>query len=334
MRRPPPFAALALGVFAAAAPARADDGAEAARALREHDFRGACVHAERAGGLLGEAILADALVELGQVDAAEAVVERMPPGGLAYFRASYLLHLRGDDDRALELMRAARESLDPRASHTTHTEIGDLLWLRGDLEGAKREYERAARALPQGAAYAGLGRIAAARGELEEASRCFEQAATLGDPALISELAFVRDAAGRKDDARRAVERGVEIGRADPKLARSLALLLADHALDVEHAVDLAAREVADRPSIHSWDALSWALLAAGKPAEAYVCATRATALGTKEPLLLFHAGMAAAAAGKREEARARLGEALRLNPAFHVKFAAVARERLRQLEK
>jgi hypothetical protein len=47
---------------------------------------------------------------------------------------------------------------------------------------------------------------------------------------------------------------------------------------------------------------------------------------------MLFHAGMAAACAGDTASARERLSRALKLNPAFSVRWAPVARRELARL--
>jgi tetratricopeptide (TPR) repeat protein len=314
-----------------------------AAALADHDFArardlAAALLAERPLDAWARGALCDALLELGDLDAAEREVQRFldtRPGAPAYFRAAGVLHLRGETDRALELLRLAADAFDSRAREARAlalVEMGDLRWFRGDLESARADFDRAlALSLFCRRAHVGLGRVAAARGDLEAAIAHLEVGATI--PAELGELAFVHAAANQADDARRAVERGLELGARDPTLARSLALCLADHGLRTEEAVRLAEADVRERPSIHAHDALSWALLAAGRAEAALAAATRATALGTREPLLLFHAGMAAAAAGETARAREWLGAALALNPEFHVHFASRARETLARLE-
>ena len=66
----------------------------------------------------------------------------------------------------------------------------------------------------------------------------------------------------------------------------------------------LAEAELARRPDLYSHDAMAWALARAGRGPEALAHAEQALALGAREPALLFHAGMAARAAGDAVHAR------------------------------
>ena len=58
--------------------------------------------------------------------------------------------------------------------------------------------------------------------------------------------------------------------------------------------------------------------------------ARRALMLGSRDPMFLFHAGMAARAAGERGLARSRLSGALAANPRFSALYAPQARAALR----
>ena len=58
-------------------------------------------------------------------------------------------------------------------------------------------------------------------------------------------------------------------------------------------------------------DAVGWALTRGGRPAAGLRWAHRALALGSRDPLFRHHAGIAALAAGRRDEGRAHLRVAL-----------------------
>ena len=82
-------------------------------------------------------------------------------------------------------------------------------------------------------------------------------------------------------------------------------------------------------PSVRSADALGWALTRAGQPRRpACRWARRALRLGSVDPTFLYHAGMAARAAGRTALARAWLRRALAHNPRFSplVRAAGAAR--------
>jgi tetratricopeptide (TPR) repeat protein len=147
-----------------------------------------------------------------------------------------------------------------------------------------------------------------------------------------AELAAGRTAAARRDLA---------LVRAEEKLLQAngvntdvdLALFEASHG-NPSRAVILARRAWAQAPSVRSADALGWALTRAGRPAAGLRFARRALALGSRDPMFLFHAGLSAQAAGRASEARAYLVESLALNPRFSPLYAPQARRALEELSR
>jgi Flp pilus assembly protein TadD len=111
-----------------------------------------------------------------------------------------------------------------------------------------------------------------------------------------------------------------------------LALFDADHGADAGATVALARAAYARRPSIKAADTLGWALLRAGQVDEARRYANEALRLGTRDALMLYHAGMIAQAQGDAAQARAWLNAALTLNPHFSPLFAPQARQALAAL--
>ena len=70
-----------------------------------------------------------------------------------------------------------------------------------------------------------------------------------------------------------------------------------------------------------------------GKLAEAAAASQKAMQFGTRDSLLLYHAGIIAEGLGQREQARAELKQALEINPHFHLIYANAAQDRLAALE-
>ena len=90
------------------------------------------------------------------------------------------------------------------------------------------------------------------------------------------------------------------------------AVFQADHGSPTDALV--AARAAwAERHSIHTADALGWALHAAGRDRQALRYVRLATRLGTPDPRLLFHRGVVEAALGL-PAAAGHLRSALRLD--------------------
>ena len=138
-------------------------------------------------------------------------------------------------------------------------------------------------------------------------------------PEYVVALGEAELAAGRAGAARRdlalvgAEERLLQANGVNTDV--DLALYEASHGSS-QRAVLLARRAYAAAPSVRSADALGWALTRAGHPASGLRFARRALMLGSRDPLFLYHAGIAARGAGRVPEARRYLSVSVRLNPA------------------
>ena len=113
---------------------------------------------------------------------------------------------------------------------------------------------------------------------------------------------------------------------------REIALFLADHQRDVHRAVEIAERDLRNRQDIYAYDVLAWARYQANDLSGAAEATKQALILGTQDPLLIYHAGMIAAASGDVERARRLLHKSLVINPSFDVPQAPQAAETLHQL--
>ena len=315
--------------------------------LSRHDFSGALADARRARALAPRVnkpfgVLVDALVELGRYDEAAAALQEMAdrrPDLAAYARVSYLRELQGDLDGAASAMRLAVSAGGAAAENVASVQslLGDLELRRGRLAAARLAYRSALARFPGHVpAEAGLARVDAARGQTGRAiarMRAVVARLPLAEHVIALgelELAAGRDAAARRDFALvRAEQRLLAAGGVDTDV--ELALFEADHGSPAR-GVSLARRAWASAPSVRSADALGWALTRAGRPRAALPWARRALALGSKDAMFLFHAGMAAKAADEPALARARLRAALRPNPRFSPLHAPQARRALREL--
>ena len=345
------FYTRAAGVLAAAHRRAPNESAVATGlgtlALARHDFRAALTWGMTAHGLAPEVVrpygvIVDAQVELGRYGAAARTLQRMvdlKPNLASYARVSYLRELHGDLAGALAAMQDAVAAGGDEPENVAYVQslLGDLQFQRGDLAAARLAYGRAAYEFPGYApANAGLARVDAARGRLGPAiARLRGVVERLPLPQYVialgeDELAAGRGAAAKRDLALVGVERRL-LQAAGVNTDAEIALFEADHG-SPQRAVTLARRAYAAAPSVRSADALGWALTAAGHPADGLAYARRALRLGSRDPLFLYHAGMAARAAGAYAAARTYLARALSLNPRFSPLYAPRAARALRSL--
>jgi tetratricopeptide (TPR) repeat protein len=333
----PSFYARADGVLRRALARGPEDAAElveaATLAAGRHDFRAALRLGRRARALQPEAVapypvLVDALVELGRYSAAERTLQRMldlKPSLPAYARVSYFRELHGDLAGAADAMARAASAGGAVSENvaSVQTLLGDLELARGRLGRARRAYAMAVTAFPGYVpAAAGRARLAAARGDLTGAiGRWRRIVDRLPLPEHAIALAEAELAAGRRTAARRdlALVRAQQalVSGAGVNTDLESSVFEADHG-DPRRAVALARRAWQAAPSVRSADALGWALTRAGRPAAGLRWARRALRLGSLDPILLYHAGMAAWAAGRDDEGRRQLRTALAHGLAAH----------------
>jgi tetratricopeptide (TPR) repeat protein len=312
--------------------------------LGKHDFATALETARSAIDLaprsaVARAVEVDALVELGRYDEADEAAAAMLALGsdlTTLSRVSYLAELHGQLDVAVTAMRAATkaEGVAPENLAFTHVQLGNLLVYSGDPQAAAEEYERALELVPGYApALAGQGRLAVADGRLDEAIERFQQAAEIVPlPEYVIALAAAQAAAGRADDA----ARSIDLARTEIQLFEAmgvmvdldLALLEADHG-DPDRALAFAEAAYEATPSVRAADARAWALHRLGRDRDAHTWSDEALRLGSRDPLLRFHAGAIAAALGDDAAARRDLGLALSTDAGFSATHAAEARRLL-----
>ncbi len=287
--------------------------------------------------------LGDAHLELGNYDAAADAYQRMVmlrPDLASYNRAAWFRFLAGDQPGAVAIMKQAISAGSSSMENVAWclVELGKIHFKAGQIDDAARAYQAALRAFPNyHPAFAGVGLIEASRGHWKAAIASYKSAqASTPLPDYSAVLFDIYTAEGNTQEAlkqRQIIEVIDKAGQAAREKAnRNLALIFADHDWNLPHALELAKAELEVRGDIYTYDALAWALLKNGQPVEAEKAMAQALKLDTPEPALLYHAGMIAAANGKKADAAKFLKRALDLNPNFDVRQAPIAQSKLKEL--
>jgi tetratricopeptide (TPR) repeat protein len=283
-------------------------------------------------------VIGDAQTELGMYDEALHTVQTMVdmrPDLSSYSRASYVRELHGDVAGAIEAMQRAVQAGGPNAENTnwTRVQLGTLYFNSGRLADAETQYNEALAFYPGYVhAIAGLAHVHAVRREYDEAIKLYTDVVSRFPlPEYVIALGDVYEAAGRMPEARqqfdlvRAIEQLYIANGVDIDL--ETALFEADHYQDqdMNEILARAQRALDKRSTIYAKDVMAWALYQAGQYAAAYDFSRQALQLGTKDALLLFHAGMIADRLGLIAEAQADLNQALSINPNFSIRYRDLA---------
>ena len=311
--------------------------------LARHDFAGALADARNVlasrGSVRPYGVLVDALAELGRYDEATDVVQDMldrKPNLESYARAAYVRELRGDLPGAVEAMRlaVAAGGAVPENEAYVASLLGDLEFTRGRLSAAAAAYQDSLRRFPGfSRAEVGLARVHAARGRPGRAiDRLRRLVARLPAAPALVELGELELAVGQSSRARRHLALAAEQNRLELEAGvKPDAIFIVqeiDHG-DPRRALRLAREAWIGAPSVRSADAVGWALTRVGRPKAGLLWARRALRLGSRDPNFLFHAGMAAHAAGDDARARRWLGGLLEQTPRFSALRAPQARRAL-----
>jgi tetratricopeptide (TPR) repeat protein len=287
-------------------------------------------------------VIVDAQVELGHYEDAAATAQRMidlRPGLASFARVSYLRELYGDLHGALQAMQQAASEAGPTPENFAYVSVlvGNLRSLNGDRAGAARAYRDALMAFPSYApALAAEGRLAVGDGDLATAIARFRAAADIVPlPEYVIALGEAEEASGdaaaaKQDFALASVE--TRLFKANGVVVDlELALFEADHG-DRAEALALAREAYAERHTVRTADALAWALYRNGDTKGALKLVSEALRLGSRDPLIRYHAGMIEAAAGQKAAARRDLRLALRLDPGFSATAVVLLRAELLKL--
>ncbi len=319
---------------------------QAALLLNFHRFSEALQVAERAQAINPRnhdvyGAMVDALVELGDykraVDAAQTMVD-LRPDTSSYSRISYLRSLHGDTEGAIEAMDMAAKAANPKNPESVawcRVHLGDELMNDGKLKEAEHEYDYALYSFPNyHLALAAKARARYAAGDTDNAIVFYKRAVErVPLPDYIAALGDLYAKVGRADEAKQQydqVEFIEKMGANSGTYSRQLALFWADHDVRLDDALAIAERERAIRNDIYASDILAWCLYKKGRFEEAKTAINEALRLSTRDPRLLYHAGMIALSTGDNKKGADYLKQALAINPSFDILQSDIAKEKVK----
>lgn len=311
--------------------------AKATVLLSQHHFSEALMEGQKASSLnpysaFGYGILTDANLELGNYDKATQMADEMNsirPDLRSYSRISYLREIFGDIAGAREAMKMAVQSGTPGLEQTewSRAYYGKLFELNGDLAHAREQYETALGFRPDYAyALAGLGRIEKANGNFQKAIEYFNKAKiVLQDYSFNDELASIYQELNQNQKAEKELDEALELLGANASTEsqsihghyadREIALLYLKKG-DYNSALKHALAEYNRRPeNIDVNQTLAWVYYMKGEFSEADKKISVAIKTHSKNPVLLYEAGLIKIKSGNHAEGIALMNEALSINP-------------------
>ena len=314
----------------------------AANAITQHRFRDAKTYAEKALALKDKAaasllILADVSLELGDVASAKRILEDFKnKNSFAYLiRKAKVADHEGELDSAILLMEKAyaRVKGNKATAHWTLSNLGDMYGHAGRIEEAYRAYLHVLKEDSRDSyALKGIAWIAFSNDHNTEDSKFIinalaERKRMPEAYLMLAEIAdFERDKAGQMMNLRRFVEMASVPGY-KTMYHKYLANLEADIFKHPEISLQIAEREIANRPTPQSYDLLAWAYYSQKDVEKAFGIATSKIQDQTFEPDALYHLGMIHFAKGNTSTARGYLEQAL----SSEFELGPVVSEKIRQ---
>lgn len=277
-------------------------------------------------------ILTDAFLEDGDYGKAITMADKMAslrPDIRSYSRISYLREIHGDYPGAIEAMKLAVSAGYPGMEQTEwcRMQLGHLYEQTGNLKVANELYSEAIYFRPAFAhAYAGLARIDKANKNYQGAISNLNKALSMNeDFAFQQELTEVYRINNQPEKASEAAQKAIVLlagikGDESSEMHghyadKELALAYLD-AYDYNNALKHALIEYNRRPdNIDVEQTLAWVYYKLGKYDKANECISQAIRTNSKNPVLLFQAGLIKKKVGDSFNGNQLVKQALQTNP-------------------
>lgn len=296
--------------------------------LMQHEFAPALDAAREAlavDSLAQDAVGAwfDAALAVGRYREAESALARLRPGTLAaQVRRAQWLDASGRSDAAYDTFDRICRQLERSGQRPTVvawclTQLAAVEHARRGPEAATALLQRALGVQPgYRGALEGLAHLAAARGEWSRAVELYARIAADAHPDLYLRAAEVAAALGDSARAEQYERRFLAVaGRSENEalFGQALALFYAERGPHwaQDTALALALRDVTRRPTVESYDLLSWVRYRRGEPVPALAASDRARGWGSPTPTMNYHRARILQALDRGAEAAPLLRRAL-----------------------
>ncbi|HEV2150610.1 MAG TPA: hypothetical protein VGR37_24645, partial [Longimicrobiaceae bacterium] len=215
------------------------------------------------------------------------------------------------------------------------TELARLQRERRGADAARAVLREALRVQPgYRGAMEGLADLAHADADWKEAARLYRSIATDAHPDLYLRLAEVHRALGDPSAAAACEQAFLRVAarpQAEALHAHPLALVYAARPSTRDEALGVALRDAGRRPSVESYDVLSWVRFRRGELHEALAASDSASRWGAPSPTMQYRRARILQALGRGGEAAVLMREALRrvdlLEPEARLEVANGTRE-------
>ncbi len=273
-------------------------------------------------------VIFDAQIELGKYDEALNTLQTMidtRPDLSSYSRVSYYRELIGDTRGAIDAMKSAINAGAPHSENTAwcRVQLGNLYLNNGEPDKAENEYNLALIEFPKFyQALSALGRLHLIKNNKTGAIELYKMSLESNPSAeAMIALGDLYRITGQNEKAEEQYQNvrfvSTLLKESGVETDMELALFEADHNSNLDKSLKDAEESVEKNPTIKSYNTLAWIQYKTGNYSEAEKNIVQALRLGTKEPLLYFHAGMIYQKLGQNQNANAYLDYALKINPSF-----------------
>ncbi|MEO8168512.1 MAG: tetratricopeptide repeat protein, partial [bacterium] len=206
--------------------------------------------------------------------------------------------------------------------------LGNLFRQDGNPDTAELVYKAVLEERPDYAyAYSGLAQIQLAQGKTDEAEKLLIKASDImPDHTFLEQLADIYKATGNAASATGTealvLKSFAQHDNDGWNCDKEFAAFCCNHDINLTEALQRAEREYNRRPAnIDALDTYAWALYKNGRATDALPLIENALRLGTRNPVLHYHAGIIFKAVGERGKSAAELEKAIHINPFIHILY-------------